>query len=84
MSDEFDHFIDLQEFNYGGAGRISTIIEIDYMQNKYRYDHEKNKKTNGFNPDDNPVVEILFSKDKDPESSYRLGNNFIHICLPSL
>ncbi|KAJ6645750.1 hypothetical protein Bhyg_00959, partial [Pseudolycoriella hygida] len=52
--------------------RISLIIEIDYIQNKYSYVHDKNKKRKEFDTVNNPVVELLFSEDKDPQYSYRV------------
>lgn len=50
---------------------FNTIIEIDYMENKYSYEQDQHKKKG--DSFENPVVEILFSEDQDPEYSYRLG-----------
>lgn len=71
MTEDFDHFIDLKALE--SEDHLNTIIEIDYMDNKYSYELKQNKKKKVFDTIDNPVVEILFSEDKNSEYSYRLG-----------
>lgn len=61
--------------------RISSIIEIDYMKNKYSYNLNKTQKQKELDiVDINPVVEILFSEREDAQYSYRLGNRMKSVC----
>lgn len=69
--------------DYGDENRISTIIEIDYIENKYGYELDNNKKKKEFDTVDNPVVEILFSENDDPTYSYRLGKLRNSVGIPA-
>lgn len=70
ITEDFTHFIGL---NYGNDNRISTIIEIDYIENQYSYELEKNKTKKKVDIVDNTVVDILLSEFKTPSYSYRIG-----------
>ncbi|KAG4077396.1 hypothetical protein HA402_009797 [Bradysia odoriphaga] len=76
ITEDFDEFIPLDDFkdNYytDELKRMSTIIEIDYYENKLNYNHNQTEKQKELDIVDNPVVEILFSEDDNPRYSYRL------------
>lgn len=84
ITDEFDFSIRLIASDFGhNVKRITTIVEIDYLENKYSYEREQNSEEKEYDIADNPVVEILFYYDRVSSKTYRLGkpHNLILIVL---